>query len=158
MSILGSIFGIIRLLSLVRVFELLKPELRNFFPKAVNFVKRSFVRPKHWLTMIREMLNLSTSARQISKIKQENSIPIVSIKANSFFKPSWWTWFIFLHNANWLREQMHLDLLKLSPNCIQLHANQSGHFVWVDQPDVIVNAVKIILKQVSSSHFDSGNY
>ncbi|WP_287280219.1 hypothetical protein, partial [Okeania sp. SIO2G5] len=30
---------------------------------------------------------------------------------------------------------------------IQLHADQSDHFVWVEQPEMIINAVEQILEQ-----------
>ena len=151
MSTLGSMFGIIRLLKLCGVFELLKPELRQFSQDSLNSVKRSFCRSKHWITMSREMLNLDKSARQVSKSEPLDSIPIVSIKANSFFKPSLWTVVIPLRGANQLREQMHIKLCNLSTDCIQLKAKNSGHFVWIDQPDVIVDAVKIVLNKVNPS-------
>jgi pimeloyl-ACP methyl ester carboxylesterase len=151
MSILGSILGIIRLLRIFGVFELLKPELRHFSQDSLNWVKRSFCRSKHWITMSREMMNLDKSAHQISIAKHFGKVPIVSIKASSFFKPSLWTIFIPLKGANQLREKMHLELCNLSTNFVQLEASKSGHFVWVDQPDVIVNAVRIILDKINSS-------
>ncbi|HAC62644.1 MAG TPA: alpha/beta hydrolase [Cyanothece sp. UBA12306] len=150
MSILGSILGLIRLLRLWGVFELLKPELRHFSPDCLNHVKRSFCRSNHWLTMSREMLNLDESSRQTSVANYFSSIPIVSIKADSFFKPSFWTFFIPLKSANQLRDKMHIQLCNLSTNCVQVKATQSGHFVWIDQPLVIVDAVKSILAQISA--------
>jgi len=151
MSILGSMLGIIRLLRIVGVFELLKPELRHFSQDSLNWVKRSFCRSKHWITMSREMMNLDKSARQVSIAKHFGTLPIVSIKASSFFKPSFWTIFIPLKGANKLREKMHAELCNLSTNCLQIEANQSGHFVWIDQPNVIVDAVRTVLKTIDSS-------
>lgn len=142
MSILGAMLGIIRLLRVCKVFELLKPELRNFSQNSLNWVKRSFCRSKHWITMSREMINLDKSARQVSIAKDFGKLPIVSIKASSFFKPSFWTFFIPLQEANQLREKMHIQLSNLSTNFVQVEASKSGHFVWLDQPDVIVDAVK----------------
>ena len=149
MSIIGSMLGIIRLLRVWGVFELLKPELRHFSQDCLNYVKRSFCRSKHWLTMSREMLNLDTSSRQVSVANNLGTIPIVSIKANSFFKLSFWTIFMPLKSANNLREAMHLELCTLSTNCLQLKASKSGHFVWIDQPLVIVDAVRSILDKIN---------
>ena len=95
--------------------------------------------------MSREMMNLDTSARQVRVANRLGAIPIVSIKASSFFKPSFWTIFIPLKGANELRETMHGELSQLSSDCLQVEASKSGHFVWIDQPDVIVEAVKTIL-------------
>ncbi|WP_008308587.1 alpha/beta fold hydrolase [Leptolyngbya sp. PCC 6406] len=151
MSILGSILGIIRLLRVVGVFELLKPELRHFSQDSLNWVKRSFCRSKHWITMSREMMNLGKSARQVSIAKQLGTVPIVSIKSGSFFKPSLWTTVIPLNGVNRLREKMHVELCKLSTNCLQVEASESGHFVWIDQPDIIVDAVSTVLNKINSS-------
>jgi len=148
-SVLGSTMGIIRLLKICKIFELIKPELSKFPSGDINLIKRSFCRPKHWVTMSREIWNLNKSAEQVSATNDFGSLPIVSIKANSFFQPALWTVGIPLKTANKLREQMHHQLLELSTDCIQLPANKSGHFVWVDQPQVIQTAVKIILEKVS---------
>lgn len=148
MSILGSIFGIIRLLKTIKAFEILKPELRKFPQDNLNAIKRSFCRAKHWITMAQEILTLDVSARQVSKANQFGDLPIVSIKADSFFKPSILTFALPLKAANQLREKMHAELLKLSSDCIQLQAPKSDHFVWVDSPEVILNAIEIILNKV----------
>jgi pimeloyl-ACP methyl ester carboxylesterase len=150
MSILGSILGIIRLLSTIGLFERLKPGLRHFPQDSRNWVKRSFCRPKHWITMSREMMNLDKSAHQVSIAKHLGAIPVVSIKASSFFKPSFWTLFIPLKGANQLREKMHAELSKLSTNFHQVEARESGHFVWVDQPDIIVDAVRTVLNKIDA--------
>ena len=101
--------------------------------------------------MSRELMNLDESARQVSIANHFGKLPIISIKASSFFKPSFWTIFIPLKGANQLREKMHLELCNLSTDFIQVEASESGHFVWVDQPDVLVNAVRTILDKINSS-------
>lgn len=151
MSILGSMLGIIRLLGVCKVFELLKPELRYLSKNSLKWVKRSFCRPKHWITMSREMMNLNKSARQVRIAQHFGTLPIVSVKASSFFKLSFWTIFIPLQDANQLREKMHVELCSLSTDYFQLEASKSGHFVWIDQPDVIVDAVRIMLGKIDSS-------
>jgi pimeloyl-ACP methyl ester carboxylesterase len=149
MSILGASVGIIRLLKRLGLFAGIKPELTHFPPNALYPVQRSFCRPKHWVTMAQEMLNLNTSSHQVRIANQFGTMPIVSIKSASFFKPAFWTPFIPLKQANQVREQMHAELCHLSTHCQPVGATQSSHFVWVDQPDVIVNAVKTILDRTS---------
>jgi len=150
-SALGSILGIIRVLKVWGIFELLKPELKKFSKNALNPVKRSFCRAKHWITMTREMLALNSSACQVRIASQFGQMPIVNIKSSHFFKPAFWTTFIPLRSADKLRDKMHAELSTLSTDCIQLPADSSSHFVWTDQPDVIVNGVKIILDKVQLS-------
>jgi pimeloyl-ACP methyl ester carboxylesterase len=47
--------------------------------------------------------------------------------------------------ANQLREAMHEELLGLSTNCTQWAAKHSSHFVWVDEPDAILAAIRQLL-------------
>ncbi|WP_414575249.1 alpha/beta fold hydrolase [Anabaena sp. CCY 9402-a] len=152
MSILGSMLGIIRLLKVIGTFEIIKRELIKFPQAALNPIKRSFCRPKHWITMSRELLNLDNSSRQLQLISQFEALPIVSIKANTFFQTSLWTVLLPIKAANHLREQMHKQIISLSTNCVQLDAHKSGHFVWIDQPELIINAIKIILEKIDSSN------
>lgn len=151
MSTFGSILGIIQIFRKCGIFELIKPELRHFSQESRNYVKRSFCRPKHWITMSREMLNLNNSGNQAAIANQFDSMPIVSIKANSFSQPSLWSFLIPLKAANKLREQMHKELSHLSTNFVQIQANKSGHFVWIDQPDIIINGVKILLDKLEQT-------
>ncbi len=145
MSVLGASLGLVRILYRLGAFTLLKPELRQFDPCALRAVVRSFCRPKHWLTMTQEILGLDASGRAVQAAADLGNLPIVSIKAHSFFLPSLFTRLMPLAAANRLRDQMHQQLLRLSSRCVQLPADKSGHFVWVDQPNVIVQAVKLLL-------------
>ncbi len=151
MSALGSALGIIRLLGGIGMFELLKPELRQFRAGALNSVKRSFYRPKHWLTMLGEMLDLDASGRQLQVANNFDGLPTALVTASSFSRPSLWSLIVPVRAADRLRKTMHGEILKLSTECLQIQADRSGHFVWVDQPEVIVEAVRIVLDKVNSS-------
>ncbi|OUL25812.1 alpha/beta hydrolase [Nostoc sp. T09] len=146
MSFLGSILGIVRLLKVIGTFEVIKRELVKFPKETLKPIKRSFCRPKHWITMSREILNLDTSSRQVQSANHYGALPIVSIKANTFFHASPWTLFLPMAAANRLREQMHSEILQLSTNCVQIQADRSGHFVWIDQPESILTAILILLE------------
>jgi pimeloyl-ACP methyl ester carboxylesterase len=147
MSTLGSALGIIRLLGLIGMFELIKKELRQFPKETIKRVKRSFYRPKHWITMWREMWNLDKSANQVHQTGNLGNLPIVSIKASTFFHRSFLNFYMPVQAADKLRDKMHEKLLKLSTDCRQLSAPKSGHFVWVDQPEVIVAAIQEVLQK-----------
>ena len=146
MSIIGSILGIIRLLSNIGIFELLKKELCNFNSQILRKVKRSFCSYQHWLTMCREMWNLNLSAHQASKANNLGNIPIISIKAATFIRRTLWSFYMPLKTADRLRDKMHAELLQLSTNSIQLQATKSSHFVWVDEPEIIVSAIQQLLQ------------
>lgn len=142
-SILGSALGIVRIAANVGLFEWLKPELRELPASALRPVVRSFYRPKHWLTMAREIAQIDRSGQQLQAANEFGALPIVNIKARYFFKPTWLTRCLPLASVERLRTKMHADLMTLSTRCTQLPAD-SSHFVWIDQPEVIVQAVQLL--------------
>ena len=57
-----------------------------------------------------------------------------------------------MQGANQLRDKMHVELGKSSTNCLQVDASKSSHFVWVDQPELIVDAVKTVIAKNQNIH------
>lgn len=147
MSIVGSALGIIRVLRTIGLFHLIKPSLRRCHPRAIEAVTRSFCRPKHWITMTQELWHMATSGQQIKVADDLRDLPLVSIKARGFFLPSLVMSLLPLAMMDRLRDGMHERLLQLSTNSIQLNADDSDHFVWVEQPQVMIEAVRLILDQ-----------
>ena len=152
MSILGSTLGIVRVLKRIGLFHLIKPSLRRFPPKTVKAITRSFCRPKHWITMTQELWHLATSGQQLKPVHDLGDLPLVSIKARGFFLPSPVMSLLPLAMMDRLRDGMHEHLLKLSSQSVQLQADQSDHFVWVEQPEVMIEAVQLILKRTSTGN------
>jgi pimeloyl-ACP methyl ester carboxylesterase len=148
MCVIGAKLGIIRILERLGLFELLKPELRNFSETQVRSIKRSFVRVNHWITMIQELVGMDRSGQQLQIVTSLGDLPIVSIKSQSFFRPALWTRLIPLGQVNQLRDRIHDQLLQLSTQTTLLAAEKSGHFVWTDQPEVMITAVKMILHRL----------
>jgi hypothetical protein len=149
MSTLGSALGIVRILGMVGVFEFIKKELRNFPKVTLHRVKRSFYHYQHWITMWREMWNLEASGRQVSQVSKLGDLPIINIKSSTFFKRSFLNFYIPVKGADELRDRMHIELLKLSSDCMQIQATQSGHFVWIDEPEIIVMAIQQLVEKLN---------
>ena len=145
MSIFGSLLGIIRLLGTIGIFELIKPELRRFDIKQREWVKRSFYHHNHWITMTRELINLDRSGCQLKAANNLSNFPVVSIKSKSFFKPSFFTSLLPLKAIDKLRDKIHYNLSLQLSNYTEIPANNSSHFVWIDEPEIIVQAVKQLL-------------
>jgi len=148
-SILGSALGFVRIAAKIGIFECIKPSLRYLPTHDLQPVVRSFYRPKHWLTMAREIAQLDASGKQLRVANEFRALPIVNIRAKSFFRPSWFSRLLPVKGIEEVRSQMHKDLMTLSTRCTQLPANQSSHFVWIDQPEVIVQAVELLLLRVT---------
>lgn len=146
MSVLGSATGIVRILERLGLFELVKPELRQCHRQGLRRIKRSLLRPRHWWTMSREIWSLYDSGKQLQVASDLGDLPMINIKAKSFFWDSPLNVILPMKAADRLRDRMHEQLMTLSTNCQQLRAEDSSHFVWVDQPDVMIEAVKMLLQ------------
>ena len=99
--------------------------------------------------MSRELWNLDQSGQQLKEADNLGNLPLASIKSQSFFKPSLFTMLTPLKSANRLRDKIHIDLMQLSSISKQLSASNSSHFVWVDEPEVMVAAVEWVLADQS---------
>jgi hypothetical protein len=145
---IGAALGIVRILGLLGVFEIIKPELKCCDPNRLKQVKRSFYSASHWLTMSREIASLDNSARQLKVANDLGDLPVINIKAATFLRiplpKIFWGW--LMNPADRVRDQIHLDLAKVSTNSQQLLAQQSSHFVWIDRPDVMVAAVEKMIE------------
>ena len=144
-SIAGSALGLVRLAGATGLFTLIKPDLKAFSAAELRPVLRSFYRLKHWLTMTREIARLNKCGQQLKVAHSLKDLPLISIKAKYFFKPTGLMRLLPLSTIEKLRDEMHDDLMTLSTQCSQLQAKSSSHFVWVDQPDVIIHAVRQLL-------------
>lgn len=145
---LGSALGIVRLLQVLGAFELFKPELRRFTKAQLRPIKRSMARPKHWLTMAREIGRIDRSGRQLRVVESLGDLPMVSIQSKTFFHRSWWTFVIPLRGIDRLRDRIHARLSQLSCNCRVVEAPNSSHFVWTDEPQIMVEAVRSLLQSL----------
>ncbi|WP_172957433.1 alpha/beta fold hydrolase [Aphanothece sacrum] len=145
LSIFGSILGLVRLLGTLKIFELIKPELKQFSPTILAKVKRSFYHYQHWLTMGQEMINLDLSGQQMRKANDLGDLPLISIKAKTFFKSSPWNFYLPLKAADQLRDKMQIAILNISSNSQQIQAYNSSHFVWIDEPEIIISAIKQLI-------------
>ena len=144
-SIVGSTLGIIRVCATFGLFKVIKPQLKKFPKTQLSPVMRSFCRPKHWLTMAREIACLDRSGQQLRAANEFGNLPIINIKARCFLDLGWLNNIPPLRTAERLRDKMHRQLMKLSTQCQQIQAEKSGHFVWIDQPELIVEAVRSLI-------------
>ncbi|MEA5466208.1 alpha/beta fold hydrolase [Leptothoe sp. PORK10 BA2] len=149
LSVVGSALGFIRILQQLGLFQVISPQLRHYSQAQLAPVLRSFVRPKHWFTMAREIISLNTSHDQLSQANDLGSLPVINIKARHFFTPKPWLKPLPLATADNLWMKMHQALMRLSSQSLSLPAQNSSHFVWVDQPDAILEAIDRMLLRCS---------
>ncbi|MEO0866862.1 MAG: alpha/beta hydrolase [Cyanobacteria bacterium J06642_11] len=149
MSVAGSALGFIRILQQLGLFQVMTPKLRQYSQAQLAPVLRSFVRPKHWFTMAREMFSLNTSSEQLSDVGNLGALPVINIKANHFFAPAPLLKPLPLETANNIWTRMHYELMRLSPQSLSLPTQNSSHFVWIDEPDAMLEAIDRMLLKCS---------
>jgi pimeloyl-ACP methyl ester carboxylesterase len=146
----GAMLGIVRVLGMLGLFEKIKPELTRCSPTRLKQVKRSFYRASHWWTMAREMIGLDASGRQLRAANALGRLPVMNIKAGTFLKlpgdPILWNWLI--HKADQTRDRIHIALAKVGSETQQFSSLDSSHFIWVDQPEIIVAAVEQVIDRL----------
>ena len=147
MSVIGSALGFIRIFQQLGLFQLISPGLRQYSQEQLAPVLRSFVRPKHWFTMAREMFSLNSSNEQLRQTGSLGSLPVINIKASHFFTHTPLLKPLPLEPADNLWVRMHHNLMRLSAQSLSLPV-QSGHFVWIDQPDAMLEAIDRMLLKV----------
>ena len=141
-SQISAALGIVRLAGILGLFELFKKELLKFPSLELKRLKLSFYSSKHWATMFREVRNIKKSSQQMKQTGSLGNMPLVVISANSFLKRSFFTALLPLRQVDESWNQMQAELLKLSTNSKQIIAAKSSHFIWVDEPEVMVKAVR----------------
>jgi pimeloyl-ACP methyl ester carboxylesterase len=144
----GASLGIVRFLGIIGLFEIIKPELLKFPKKTLKIVKYSFYSGRHWLTMFREMWSLNNSGYQLQNISDFGNMPIINIKAKTFLKIGWQRFYFSIPPADKLRNKIQSNLLLLSHNCEQILTEKSSHFIWIDEQEVILTAVKKIINKL----------
>jgi len=147
--------GWVRLMGILQVFELLKPELRRFPPEELNRIKFSYYQSKHWGAMFSEMQNLKISSRQMQPTQSLGSLPLVVIEASTFLQSSPLMDLLPRKLVDRTWSQMQQKLLELSDRSQLMFAENSSHFVWVDRPDVMIAAVRTVLEMIEN---DKNNY
>ena len=127
-------FGILRLLGVPSGLpaSVLPDEVRPYV-HAVRF------RTSAYRAAADELLNMDERMRQVRESRQQTTIPLVVVSAGLVAGDS---------KLAEVRRQMQRDHVKLSSRSCHLIAQESGHVVWLDQPQIIVDAIKAVLEAV----------
>ena len=145
--------GIIRLAGLMGLFEFFKKELRHFSKTDLMRLKMSFYSAKHWEAMFREVRDITTSSKQIKNTGSLGNMPLVVVSVKHFLRRSLLTFFLPLKQVDEAWKKMQPELLKLSSNSKEIVAENSGHFVGIDQPEVMIKTISELIEQVRSQQF-----
>ncbi|MEW6498917.1 MAG: alpha/beta hydrolase [Cyanobacteriota bacterium] len=142
----ASRVGVLRLigeLNLLPILEEIKQKIQKY-PLAVQALfdtyKSYCYRPHYWATVSSEYANLEKSFEQLQAVKSLNNLPLIVLvqgaKAPEMSEERFQRW-----------QEVQLDLTKLSSNSQYIIAEKSGHLIPLEQPDLIVSAVRQLVER-----------
>ena len=139
--------GVVRLIgemNLLPILEDIKREIQKY-PPAVQTLfdtyKSFCYRPDYWATASSELANINKSFEKIQSVTSLGSLPLIVLSQGS--KDSKISDERFQKWAS-----LQLDLTKLSSNSQRIIAENSGHLVQLDRPELVVSAVQRLVESV----------
>jgi pimeloyl-ACP methyl ester carboxylesterase len=139
--------GVLRLIgemNLLPIVEDIKREIHKY-PLAVQTLFDTFksfcYRPDYWATASSELANIKKSFEEVRSVTSLGSLPLIVLSQGS--KNSKMSDVRFQQWAS-----LQLDLTKLSSNSQHIIAENSGHFVQLDRPDLVISAVQKLIENV----------
>ena len=144
---LASHVGVPRLIgemNLLPILEGIKREMPKYPMEVQNLFEtfKSFCyRPDYWATTSSELANIKKSLEGLQAVTSLGSLPLIVLSQGS--KDSKMSDERFQKWAS-----LQLDLTKLSSNSQRIIAENSGHNVPLDQPELVVSAVQQLTEQI----------
>jgi pimeloyl-ACP methyl ester carboxylesterase len=139
--------GVLRLIgemNLLPILEGIKQEIQKY-PLEVQALFDSFksfcYRPDYWATASSELANIKKSFEEVRSVTSLGSLPLIVLSQGSQDSKMSDERF-----QQW--ESLQLDLTKLSSNSQRIIAENSGHFVPLDQPELVISAVQRLIESV----------
>lgn len=139
--------GVVRLIGEMNLLPMLKDLKRDIqkYPLAVQTLFDTFksfcYRPDYWATASSEFANIKKSFEGLQSVTSLGSLPLIVLSQGS-------------QDSQMSDERFHkwaalqLDLTKLSSNSQHIVAENSGHLIPLDQPELVVNAVRQLIESV----------
>jgi pimeloyl-ACP methyl ester carboxylesterase len=139
--------GVLRLIgemNLLPILEGIRQEIQKY-PLEVQALFDTFksfcYRPNYWATASSELANIKKSFEEVRSVTSLGSLPLIVLSQGS--KDSKISDERF---QKW--GSLQLDLTKLSSNSQRIVAENSGHFVPLDRPDLVISAVKRLIESI----------
>ena len=138
--------GVVRLIgaldTVLPVLKKIKQDLQKY-PLEVQSLfdtfKSFFYRPHYWATASSEFGNIEKSFQSVQLVKSLGNLPVIVLSRGSA-------------DSRMSRERLQewnslqLDLTKLSSNSKQIIAENSGHNIQLDRPELVIGAVQQLIE------------
>lgn len=130
-------------------FDLL-PLAGGLFKKLPNAMKASakavYSQTKFWQAFGQESAAFQVSLKQIEQARSTKSFPDIPLVVLSSGKPDFGGTRELLQTM----QELHSDLAKQSSQGIQIVAQNSGHAIQLDEPELVIDAIREVVEKVRS--------
>ncbi|WP_010480470.1 alpha/beta fold hydrolase [Acaryochloris sp. CCMEE 5410] len=141
-----SHIGMVRVIGEMNLLPMLKvlKQKSQKYPLAVrslfDIFKSFCYRPHYWATASSELAHIKTSLEGLQSVTSLGSLPLMVLSQGAkdprISEERFQRW-----------AALQLDLTKLSSNSQRIVAEESGHWILLDQPELIVGAVRRLIER-----------
>ena len=117
-------------------------EIRKLPSPILPIVRSFWSQPKNFISLGQHVAALPISAAQAAAVSSLWDLPLVVLSAEHHAAP----------NTNWQR-----DLAQLSSRGRHVVANDSGHWIHLDHPELVIRAIREVVATASSLKCPSSN-
>ncbi len=130
------------LLSSIGIFRLFGisfgPSPESLPPSVQRFIGATRFRAAGYQAAADEIIHIRESASEVRTSRRKLPIPVVVVTGARGADATW--------------RDLQRDQVKLSEHGCQIIAEQSGHLVQIDQPQIVVNAVRAVIDGTRGGH------
>lgn len=139
--------GLLRLLVAFDSVPMMSGLFQKFPPSMRSLAKALYSQTQFGKTFAQETAAVSVSMNQIEQIRQTKSFPDIPLIVLSAGKPE----FDITQEVVEKLQALHADLANESPQGVHIIAQESGHVIQLDKPELVIDAVRQVVEKVHCS-------
>lgn len=143
---LGRI-GLFRLLVTFDYLPLAAGLFQKFPPSVQPLAKAIYSQTNFWEAFSQESVALSISMNQVEQARKTKPFPEIPLIVLSSGKPD----FGITQEVLQTLQELHTDLANESPQGVHIVAHKSGHVIQLDDPELVINAIRQVVEKVRCS-------
>jgi pimeloyl-ACP methyl ester carboxylesterase len=144
--IMGRI-GLLRLLVTFDALPMATGLFQKFPPSIRSLAKALYSQTQFGKTFAQESAAVSVSMHQVEQTRQTKSFPDIPLIVLSAGKPD----FDITQEVLEKLQALHVDLANESPQGVHIVAQESGHAIQLDQPELVIDAIRQVVEKVRRS-------
>lgn len=139
--------GLLRLLVTADSVPMMSGLFQKFPLSVRSLAKALYSQTQFGKTFAQESSAVSASMNQIEQVRQTRSFPNIPLVVLSAGKPD----FDMTQEVVEKLQALHADLANESPQGVHIVAQESGHVIQLDKPELVVDAIRKAVEEVRCS-------